>query len=190
MLGREVAPIVRVENVRNAAHDPARVLFAPDRLTQRQRCVQRGWVFEREEVPSHSAAVIVDHGGEPRLGNLAVRTDQQNVERGVVGLPDRIRCVRFAPMNHTALDILLIRPDGEVAKPWLTTVIDDYSRAVAQQPLDSETVAAIIRITGGNFRLMNRLLTQMERILGVNALQEVNKAVVDAARESLVIGQV
>jgi putative transposase len=33
--------------------------------------------------------------------------------------------------DHTPLDIMLIRPDGAAAKPWLTTVIDDYSRAVA-----------------------------------------------------------
>jgi hypothetical protein len=50
-------------------------------------------------------------------------------------------------------------------------------------------VAAIVRITGGNFRLLTRLLTQIERILEINTLDEVTKMVMDAARESLVIGQ-
>jgi len=58
-----------------------------------------------------------------------------------------------------------------------------------QRPLDAKTVAVIIRATGGNFRLLNRLLTQIQRILEINMLDEVTKALVDAMRKSLVIGQ-
>jgi hypothetical protein len=53
---------------------------------------------------------------------------------------------------------------------------------------DEEVLAAIIRVTGGNFRLLHRLLTQMARIVEINGLQTVTSEVVEAARESLVIG--
>jgi putative transposase len=33
--------------------------------------------------------------------------------------------------DHAQLSILLVREDGQTARPWLTIVIDDYSRAVA-----------------------------------------------------------
>lgn len=55
-------------------------------------------------------------------------------------------------------------------------------------PLRPEVLATIIRTTGGNFRLLDRLLAQIERVLKVNEAPEVTLEIVEAARESLVIG--
>ena len=57
------------------------------------------------------------------------------------------------------------------------------------EPFAPEVIARLIRITGGNFRLLTRLLTQIERILNVNNLNLVSVEIVEAARDSLVIGQ-
>lgn len=54
---------------------------------------------------------------------------------------------------------------------------------------DLEAISTIIRITGGNFRVLHRLLMQIERILEINELQTVTKEVVEEARTMLVLGQ-
>lgn len=51
-----------------------------------------------------------------------------------------------------------------------------------------EVIARLTRMTGGNLRLLARLLTQIERVLAVNDLHCISDAVVEAARDSLVIG--
>ncbi len=101
--------------------------------------------------------------------------------------------------DHAQLDILLLREDGATARPWLTAIIDDHSRAIAgyylagvslpEVNLTPEVIALFIRITSGSLRLLTRLLTQIERILSVNDTPEVSAQIVEAARDSLVIGQ-
>ncbi len=58
--------------------------------------------------------------------------------------------------------------------------VDDFT--------DQEAIAAIVRITAGNFRIIHRLLMQIERILEINNLRTVTKEVVEKARERLVLG--
>ncbi|MFB4283860.1 hypothetical protein ACBJ59_51785 [Nonomuraea sp. MTCD27] len=57
---------------------------------------------------------------------------------------------------------------------------DDYAT--------TEAVAAITRITSGNFRLTVRLIGQIERIMKINDMSVVTKEIVDAAWQNLVIG--
>jgi hypothetical protein len=71
-----------------------------------------------------------------------------------------------------------------LARHWdklgLTLSAEDFT--------DTEAVAAVARITGGNFRLIHRLFAQIQRVLEINELRTVTREVVEAARETLVIG--
>lgn len=83
----------------------------------------------------------------------------------------------FKALSEAEMRMLLARHAG------------DFGINFDQQELDAvEAQAAAIRITRGNFRLMERLFAQMRRIMTINRTDAVTIDVVEAARDCLVIG--
>ena len=70
-----------------------------------------------------------------------------------------------------------------VEREWVQLRLD----SATDQGMDAAVLNAIARVTGGNFRLIQRLFAQIDRVLTINSLGTVTTDVVDAARESLVI---
>jgi DNA transposition AAA+ family ATPase len=85
----------------------------------------------------------------------------------------------FKPLSKEEVVFIIEQKWKELGS---TFSIDDFT--------DHEALAALVRITQGNFRLLHRLLAQVKRILEINDLSVVTKEVVEAARENLVIGVV
>ena len=53
---------------------------------------------------------------------------------------------------------------------------------------DAQAMAAVARLTGGNFRLLQRLFVQIDRVLRINELSVITEDIVEAAASALVIG--
>ena len=120
-----------------------------------------------------------------QIGELSARTE---VPEKTIRYYESVGLLAPAPRSSTGYrhysDATVEELRFILAHKWaqlgLTFSPDDFT--------DAEALAAIARITGGNFRLVQRLFTQIERILRINQLRSVTKEVVEAARETLLIG--
>ncbi len=143
--------------------------------------------------PPRNSAVIPRGGGRERLPLEQLRDLYDHGRFGLVliGLPGlERRLVRYAQFSFRVGFVHQFRP---LSAEDLQAVLRSYWQGLGLplQPEDAasaEALAAIVRLTGGNFRLVQRLFSQIERVLQVNELRVVTKEVVEAARETLVIG--
>ena len=91
-------------------------------------------VAEREgwPVPSYSAVYAIIRGIDPALRTLAVEGAKRYAE--VFELVYRRQAARpneIWQADHTQLDLWVVTPAGHPARPWLTVIEDDHSRAIA-----------------------------------------------------------
>jgi len=89
-------------------------------------CGMRGW-----PVPSYAVVWEIVRALDPGMVTLALegvasyRDKHELVLRRQAELPNAMW-----QADHTMLDILVVGTDGKPARPWLTTVLDDCSRAI------------------------------------------------------------
>ena len=142
----------------------------------------------------HVELVIVDEVerlSTPALESLRDLFDRSNIGLILIGMPGiEKRMARYPqlysrvgfahhyrPLQGDELSFVLTRHRRKLG---LNLDTADFS--------DTQAIASIARITGGNFRLLHRLFVQIERILKINELTVITDEVVNAARGTLVIG--
>lgn len=200
----------------NAAMAKARTLFyTPTPLTtQRQLHDELNQLFHRvyHGIEQHLEAagkaqtgpyhrrkqlielVIVDESERLSAGGLELlrdRYDRDNIALILIGMPGiEKQFSRYAQFYSRVGFAHGYRPLGT---DELRFVLERQWRKLGQELnlddfTDAQAVAAITRITRGNFRLLERLFTQIRRIMKINELQTVTNDVVEAAASTLVIG--
>jgi hypothetical protein len=136
-------------------------------------------VDEADRLKMQAVEALRDHFD--RSGTGLVLIGMPGIERRLARHPQLYSRVGFAHEYRTlSSDELTFVLEHHYQRLGLTLSADDFT--------DAEAIAAVARITGGNFRLVHRLFAQITRILDINNLSTITTEVVDTARQNLVIG--
>lgn len=149
---------------------------------------------KRLDTPDPTDLIIIDEADRLKTASLEqVRDifDQGSIGVVFIGMPGiEKRLSRYPQLYSRVGFVHAFRPLSAaqvrdlLQQQWTPAGVTLPAEGIA----DEEARAAVIRMTGGNFRLLHRLLTQIARLVERIDLHTVTSQVVEAARESLVIG--
>ena len=147
-----------------------------------------------DDRPERVELLIVDEADRLRttgLEQLRDYFDRRGIALILIGMPGFERRLARYPQLYSRIGFIhQYRPlDPEDIQP----VLHHYWRYLGlnldpRNETDANSVLTIVRITRGNFRLIERLMTQVLRVMDINHLDTITPDVIEAARETLVIG--
>jgi DNA transposition AAA+ family ATPase len=188
----------------NALYEPVRRglnMFdePPDEVARRQnawRTLHDAMNERLRAQPDPTALILIDEADRLKMTGLEQMRaifDQGGIGMVLIGMPGLEKQLARYPQLYSRIGF--VHEFKPLSREEVRQLLQErWWPALAPMPdggiADEESIAAIIRITGGNFRLLHRLLTQIGRVLEINKLEKVTLPVVEAARESLVIGTV
>ncbi len=146
------------------------------------------------EIPDRTELLIVDEANRLKvtaLEQLRDMYDRDGFGLVLLGMPGLEKSLARYPQLYSRVGFVhrFHALGMEEARAIISERVHLLGVGLPPEALaDGEAVAAMVRITGGNFRLMQRLLQQVERVLAINHLPIVTPEAVEAAREALVIG--
>jgi len=146
-----------------------------------------------ERGPRPPDLVIVDEADRLKtagLEQLRDLYDRRHIGLVLIGMPGlQKRLARYAQLYSRVGFVHQFEPlsgrefQNVVEHQWVQLRLD----SAMDHAMDAAVLNTIARVTGGNFRLIQRLFAQIDRVLTINGLATVTTEVVDAARESLVV---
>lgn len=145
------------------------------------------------QVPGHTQLLIIDEAERLKTNGLEqVRDffDRSDIGIILIGMPGFDRQLARYPQLYSRIGFAhLYKPiDTEDIPAVLAHYWQQLGLPGDELHPDSELVNAVVRITGGNFRLIERLMTQVSRLRDINGLDDITTDLVNAARQTLVIG--
>ena len=94
--------------------------------------------------PSYSTVRSIVQGLDPALVTLALEGPAAYRDRHELVLRRRAERPNATwQVDHTELDILIIGTDGKAERPWMTSIMDDYSRAICGYTVFTGAASAI-----------------------------------------------
>jgi len=138
--------------------------------------------------------VIIDEADHLKVNSLEqIRAiyDKNNVGIILIGMPGMEKRLARYPQLYSRIGFA--HEFKAIGMKDIYAVLEFYWQSlgyVFEKENDDckQAITSIVRATNGNFRLINRLFSQIKRILKINKLDKITKDVVEAACDCLVIG--